>query len=64
MALEALGGGNAAAASTAVRTAQLANDQQQVEGQSAVQLIESAADSAPQPTSANPAIGSNINTTA
>jgi hypothetical protein len=63
MALEALGGGNAAAASTAVRTAQLANDQQEIEGQSAVQLIESAAQPA-QAASANPAIGSNINTTA
>lgn len=63
MALEALAGGNAAAASTAVRTAQLANSQQEIEGQGALQLIESAAQPT-QATSANPAIGSNINTTA
>ena len=56
------GGSHAANASAELRSAKLANNQQEKEGQQAVQLLESA--ETPKATSANPAIGGNVNTTA
>jgi hypothetical protein len=43
-----------------IKSLQLAKSQQQIEGQATINLIEAAA--APQVSSANPAIGSNIDT--
>ncbi|MGS2719230.1 hypothetical protein [Paraglaciecola aestuariivivens] len=43
-----------------IKSLQLAKSQQKIEGQATIELIEAAA--APKVTSANPAIGSNIDT--
>ena len=57
-------GANASATSGAALelvSAKLAKSQQEQEGRASLQLLESAAD-VPKPTSANPAIGANIDT--
>lgn len=48
-------------ASLELASLKLAKSQQQQEGQATLQLLESAAD-VPKPTSANPAVGANIDT--
>ncbi|MEP0176835.1 MAG: hypothetical protein ABJH28_01390 [Paraglaciecola sp.] len=52
--------GSAASSSLEIKSLQLAKSQQKVEGQATLELLEAA--ETPKVTSANPAIGSNIDT--
>ena len=53
--------GTSDASSLEIKAAQLAKSKQEQDGQATLQLLESATD-VPKPSSANPALGSNIDT--
>ena len=61
MEISGSGASQAAAASSELRSAKVAKDQQETEGKQAVQLLESSAES-PKASSANPAIGGSVDT--
>ena len=62
MDLQGMSASGTSGASLELASLKMAKSQQQQEGQASLQLIESA--DVPKSTSANPAIGANINTTA
>ena len=61
MDIQGAGASGTSGASLELASLKLAKGQQEQEGKATLQLLESAAD-VPKPTSANPAIGANINT--
>ena len=61
MEISGAGGSHAAGASAELRSAKLAKNQQEQEGQQSIQLLESASET-PKATSANPAVGGNVDT--
>lgn len=61
MEISGSGASQAAAASTELRSAKLAKDQQEAEGQQSIQLLESSAET-PKASSANPAVGGSVDT--
>ncbi|MCV2883580.1 hypothetical protein OE749_02560 [Aestuariibacter sp. AA17] len=61
MELQGVGASGTSDVSSELRAAKLAKSQQEAEGKASLQLLESAAD-VPKATSANPALGSTIDT--